>query len=1007
MNIYAKVHGTARRRILLALLLAVLLFACVSVPALAAGDGVSADKSAITDLKKYPIYAKRGFSSADVKRIPSDVIPVSPETVALYKNIFPGTSNRKFLSPFEEDPIEFTLFIPFRSHSSGNGHASGDRYTYPALFLAGIGENWEIYLNGTKIADEIHLNANGHITIHANYRSVGVPFEQRLLRDEDNLLVIRFIGSPSSTYTGLYYSSPYYIGDYASIGTVLSDTGTLVQCTVYVVVGLYHLLLFLMRRKDRENLLYALFSIDVGLYFITRSPLINRVIINTAVSQRLELTAVYAVPFFLAAFLEHLGQKRILLPTRIYGFFICALALVQAYFPLRFAGDAMTLWQIVAIVFMGYILIYDTLIRFLRTLRAGWRATERDEKRPTRGAVTRRELFGTQLGNIVIVMVLIVVTAVFDVFNALVLHTGTLLTRYSFFIFTIAAAVIMARNYANSYIKANAAKIVLEQSNTSLEALVEERTAELAEQVQIAESASQAKSAFMATMSHEIRTPLNAIIGLGEIELADTLPSKAHENIAKITSSGKTLLHIINDILDISKIEAGSFTLVPVEYDTAAMLSETVQLNAVRIGSKPIMFELSIADDLPARLFGDEIRVRQVLNNILSNAIKYTRVGYVRLDVACKFAGGAAVMVFKVTDSGIGIHEEDLDKLFTEYSQLDMKANRKIEGTGLGLAITKKLIDLMDGKITVRSEYGRGSEFTVRVKQGIIDETPIGRVTASKLEAFELSAADDKVFAHSRTFDARVLLVDDVSINLDVAEGLMQPYGLTIDRVTSGREAVELVASGQHKYDLILMDHMMPEMDGVEATQKIRTEVGTEYARTVPITALTANALAGNEEMFLANGFNDYLSKPIDLVKLDELLVRWLGGKAEKASVPIPADTAPAGIRSIDGVDADAGIARYRTEAVFARLLKSYAAGTPALLDKLRNPTEETLAEYIVNVHGLKGGSYGVSANTVGKLAEELELAGKDGDFAKVLAKNAALIATAEKLIGDINTVFP
>jgi signal transduction histidine kinase/CheY-like chemotaxis protein len=528
-----------------------------------------------------------------------------------------------------------------------------------------------------------------------------------------------------------------------------------------------------------------------------------------------------------------------------------------------------------------------------------------------------------------------------------------------------------------------------------------------------AEAATKAKADFLANVSHELRTPLNAIIGLGELELRKDLDKESYSNMEKIHNSGLILLNIINDLLDISKIESGRFELVPVKFQTASFINDTININIVRLGSKPIVFQLKVNEELPSAFYGDELRIRQILNNLLSNAFKYTREGKVGLNIDFERSGedsNTVILICRVEDTGIGIRQEDIGKLFSVYNQVDTRSNRHIEGTGLGLSICKSLVEMMEGEITVDSAYGWGSVFTVRIKQKISDEKPIGRDTKEQLEHFKYSVEshrERRERVRVRMPYARVLVVDDVATNLDVAKGMLLPYDLTIDCVISGREAVALIREEKIRYDAIFMDHMMPDMDGIEAVRVIRQEIGTEYAKNIPIIALTANAIIGNDKLFLENGFQDYLSKPINMSNLDTCLNRWVRDRekearfaAEPQAGPAEAAEVPDSRTYIEGIDFAEGVHRMGgRESSFVRVLRSYAATLPALLDRVRNFSAEFLKDYIIAVHGIKGSSYSICAMDIGKQAEALEMAAKQEDIETILSHNGAFIQEAEKLL--------
>ena len=635
-----------------------------------------------------------------------------------------------------------------------------------------------------------------------------------------------------------------------------------------------------------------------------------------------------------------------------------------------------------------------------------------------------------------------------------------------------------------------------------------------------AESASKAKSDFLSKMSHEIRTPLNAILGMAELILRENLSDSAREQAITIKQSGDHLLSIINDILDLSKVESGKLELVNTVYLFHSTINDVINIIKMRQTNPELHFVVYMQHDIANELFGDEVRLRQILINILTNALKYTKKGHFSLDITgekthASGAEGTVQLTIIIRDTGIGIKPEDKQRLFTEFAQFDLERNRDVEGTGLGLAITHNLIKLMGGEILVTSEYGKGSEFTIRLPQKLYEgdpefeseygawppnfegktvllycSTPIyTEYTARTLKdlkvqycivsgdselhnkllegtwdyafaeeelahtaqhvvktqglntkvvmmsqsyetkdgqdfstlmmpAYLLSVvgvlsgrnmcyfATDQMLEKFTAPDAKVLLVDDIETNLKVGKGLLRQYGVRVDLCASGKEAVEAVMAVD--YDLVLMDHMMPEMDGIQAVKIIRdlaVDMGQKYAD-LPIVALTANALVGAREMFLENGFNDFLSKPIETTKLNGILSKWV--PKEKQKLPIPDDNIADEETSmeiiIEGVDTAKGISfsggstrdYLDTLRIFHKDGSIKAGELAACLEN------NDLPLYTTYVHALKSACANIGAAKLSEDAKILEDAGRNQNMDFITKHNDSFAASLKKLLADI-----
>jgi signal transduction histidine kinase/CheY-like chemotaxis protein len=649
--------------------------------------------------------------------------------------------------------------------------------------------------------------------------------------------------------------------------------------------------------------------------------------------------------------------------------------------------------------------------------------------------------------------------------------------RDTTFVLSLLAAVMMSI-LSFILLRLNAAKMRLDENNKS-------------------------KSSFLARMSHELRTPMNAIIGMSELALREEGSPAMTRYVESIKKAGYNLLSIINDILDFSKIESGNLPITPIPYRLASLLNDVVNVIQVRLFEKPIIFTVRADGRIRNNLVGDEVRVRQILINVLSNAVKYTHKGYIEFTIDSENIGGDEIRVtFKIADSGIGIKEEDLENLFVEFVKVDGERERAA-GTGLGLAITRRLCRAMEGDVTVESTYGEGSIFTVELTQKFVGEERLAVVDSpekkrvlfyderalyagsvletlerlgvevfralepkdffAKLEsdAFQFAfisprileqtenvvknlhlktrpvllaelgeissfqdistltmpayavsianvlngttAADNEGADRFIAAEVRVLVVDDNLTNLKVTEGLLMPYQMQVDLCESGAEAIALVKV--NPYDLIFMDHMMPGMDGLETTARLRS---MKNCRNVPIVALTANAMPGMREMFLSKGMNDFLPKPVDPAMLDLILYKWIPKSKQTTLIKEDVTLLAAGepiLPCIDDVDVETALKRLGGNVdAYLNVIRSYVTHTPVVLAKLREPC--SLREYEIAVHGIKGSSRSICANAVGDMAEDLETAARAGDSVAVWAKNDSFIRAVENVLASLSVLL-
>lgn len=524
--------------------------------------------------------------------------------------------------------------------------------------------------------------------------------------------------------------------------------------------------------------------------------------------------------------------------------------------------------------------------------------------------------------------------------------------------------------------------------------------------------ANNAKSSFLANMSHEIRTPINTILGMDELILREAQNINVIEYAQNIKTEGKTLISLINDLLDFSKIESGRMELTETEYGVSSLLHDVVAMFSIKAEEKGLDFSVKVADDMPAMLCGDEIRIKQILNNLLSNAVKYTERGSVGIEVDWEPSDeGKVDLCVAVKDTGIGIREEDIDGIFEKFKRFDAKRNNKIEGVGLGMNITAQLLQLMDGKIYIESEYGMGSEFKVRIPQRVVDDTPIGDFSYT-----EQKKESDTIRETFTAPKGKVLVVDDNLMNRVVVKGLLKQTLLQIEEAGNGEECLAKIA--ENHYDIILMDHMMPGMDGVETLNRLRNQDGA--CRNTPVIVLTANAVMGVKDFYLAQGFDDYLSKPISGRLLEEMLLKYLPGDLvikREASKNINVINAkqegfrPEEIRDVLAMERidfkrslermGGSLSQYRQSAMRLSVLCE---------DRLRMLHEyirrEDVPAYVMLLHGIKADAEALGVWELEEMVAEQEKMGKEGNLAFLRDKFSLLSAEYQRVAQCYKTLF-
>jgi signal transduction histidine kinase/DNA-binding response OmpR family regulator len=915
------------------------------------------------DLNKGRVYLRSGLERnylVDPKTDPDNWVELTGKSYRIRSANLPDQPERNRLSITDQPVQYYTYLFEFDISPEQMAYLRRNAIS-PGIFLASIADNWEIYINGNLIVRNMYLDEDGEIIMHRNLSSNGEPFDKNYLKDGKNVMMIHIAAAPNYNDAGLYINGEYFIDEYKKIQLKNNDIFLLMFAGISVFMGFYNLMIFINNSKEKYYLHFSLIQFLLGIYVFCNSHYPDLFITDSRIQILAEFMTLCIMPIIAVLFTKSLAQEKPNIPIKLILVVQLLVALAMPFVGMQFMLELLYVGQ----YFMLFDLLYSLIISIRSIRRNGY-------------------VFLSVQGTTFIGFLIVLVTAVVGVVISSLYHKEQNQIIIGLFAFVISISFSLINDVIET-------KQQIAKQNEVLEIRVADRTRELEEQTKLALSASETKSNFLATMSHEIRTPMNAIIGIAEIERRQPeISTHMKDVLNRIYKSARELLGIINDILDLSKVTTGKMEILPVEYELPSMIYDSAQLNSVRIGKKPITFLLKIDERLPRSLWGDELRIKQVLNNVLSNAIKYTNQGTVSLEVGLEPSEdkNSIILVFRVTDTGQGMKPEQLTKLFDEYSQFNLQANRTVEGTGLGMSITYRLVALMQGTIGVESTFGEGSTFTIKLPQQLTDNTDIlGTELSRQLSDFTYvpeSAKEQEIIKEFMPY-GKVLVVDDVETNLYVAEGLLADYGVIQEQASSGIEAIEKIKEGK-TYDVIFMDHMMPVMDGLEAVRNIRA-LGYQE----PIVALTANAIAGNAEMFLQNGFDGFISKPIEVKQLHTYMLRFVRDR-HPGEGNLVTETA-----NKEGDDRAAVVSGRK---ISKKLWEFFCKDGKKALSVLRQTAQNREDQlFVITAHGMKSALANIGRQDLSDLVKELEIAGRKKNWEVIEKELPAFLDGLEALL--------
>lgn len=771
------------------------------------------------------------------------------------------------------------------------------------------------------------------------------------------------------------------------VGNSITDIGC---CLLMVIMAIIMFILAIIRKYTKQppvgEIFLGMATLAASTYYFIGTDTLS-IFYDIQEAYEIQDYLVLLFPLFFVMYFEH--NLYMAYPRRFTALLLCVIANVVIQILLQFLGiqDFSNMVNIsMSIIMVAGITVIISLVQ----------------------SHDRNKCFQTILPVIAVIVLLsggIANVIIYNILNNYIY--GNAAGQYSMMVFSIIMTVFHVLQLSIEYrekAEENAwllnEKIkISEQQNLLLAQAKNE--ADIAKHEALA--ANEAKGKFLAHMSHEIRTPINAVLGMDEMILRETDDHSIKEYAMDIYTAGQTLLSLVNDILDFSKIDSGKMEIIPVEYDISSMVHDVVNMASQRADAKGLSLVADIDSQIPSRLYGDDVRIRQVITNLLTNAVKYTHEGTVWLRIKCHQADGTAVLEFEIEDTGIGIKAEDLPKLYAEFERIEENKNRSIEGTGLGISITIQLLALMGSRLEVESTYGKGSKFYFSLEQKVIDSTPIGDFASRVRQIVENYNYSSKLYAP----DAKILVTDDNAVNRKVLRSLLKETQIQITEAGSGAECLELVQ--ENYYDLVLLDHMMPGMDGIETLHHIKKLKDFPCSNT-PVIVLTANAISGAEEKYISEGFDGFLSKPVVPDKLENMIRKMLheellleppcdtGG----TSVSQPPETGitedlPEGLPQVDGIDWNYAWLHLPDMELLKYTVKEFYSQIVPAADKLEQEylqfTEPGQADqYRIQVHAMKSLAATIGIIPLAGTAKILEYAARDGKTDIVMSITPAFL---------------